>query len=94
MNEIRYHLKRLDAKRIAVTKLVDGEFEPPTYMMENSNCDCPGAVYHKTECKHLKVKKAWEKLGEGAYCFEVKKNGEIIPYKLKDLNADEEATES
>jgi len=30
------------------------DFDSPFYIIKNSQCSCPGCVYHKVRCKHLK----------------------------------------
>lgn len=87
--ETLYHIRRLDEKRVAVSKFEDGDLGQ-VYTIENSQCDCPGCLYHKTECKHLKILKVWKGLNEGPYNFSVNKKGIVTPHKLCDPNATEE----
>lgn len=83
MNEVDYFIKELDATRTAVAKFVDDTFEQ-VYVQENSNCQCPGAIYHKTQCKHLRIKKAWIELGKPIGYFTVNKKGEPTFHPNKD----------
>lgn len=85
--EIRYSIKRLDEKRVAVFKWVDDNLAQ-TYTIENEQCDCPGCLYHKTQCKHLKIRKHWIATDEpNFFNYEVTKKGLILAYRLQDPNA-------
>lgn len=90
--EVLYYIRALDDKRCAVSKFEEGDLIQ-TYVITNSNCDCPGAVYHKVECKHLRIKKTWEGLNRGAFAFEVKGN-KVHIHPLKDPNDGQEPKDS
>lgn len=45
-----------------VAKFVDGDFRV-SYTITHGTCDCPGCSYHRTQCKHLRLKRYWLSIG-------------------------------
>lgn len=77
-NYYEYRVKRLDAKRVAVSKWDStGDIEQ-VYTIEDHNCECPGAMYHRIQCKHLKIREAWLGMGEPYGFFTVNKKGVVL----------------
>ena len=67
----------LNDKAINISKFIDGDFKE-VYVVESTDCNCRGAIYHKTQCKHMRIKQAWDKLGRPSGFFNVDKAG--IPH--------------
>lgn len=68
-SEINYYIRALDKYRTYVSKEVDGDFENHYTQHNIANCDCIGSISHKTQCKHMKIRIAWENAGrpKGVY---------------------------
>lgn len=74
--EIEYFIKELDPKRTSVAKFINNDFAK-IYVQENSQCDCPGALYHKRQCRHMAIKTLWLKLNKPVGYFTINpKKGE------------------
>lgn len=79
VGENEYWIKALDATRTAIHK--DGEegANQKVFVQEgDADCNCPGAIYHRTQCKHMKIRIAWRALGQPLGYFTVPKNGDPI----------------
>jgi hypothetical protein len=49
---MEYFFKRCaDHTEIFKDDFADG----PLYVIKDKSCSCPGCVYHKVKCKHLKI---------------------------------------
>lgn len=77
MSEIEYYPKTLDAKRIAISKQTDGEFTESYVLESATECTCKGAIYHQTQCKHMKIRIAWESQGRPQGYYTVSKKGDL-----------------
>lgn len=84
--DIIYYVKPVtgDAHRVSIVKEVDGEYAD-NYMSNNiADCNCMGAIHHRTQCKHMLIRIAWENLGRptGKY-FTIGKDRIVRNHKIE-----------
>jgi hypothetical protein len=65
-----------NTKAFTISKFIDGDFKE-AYVTEPTECQCKGAIYHRTQCKHMRILIAWQQLGSPTGCyFTVNKKGD------------------
>lgn len=83
-SQTTYIVRELDEKRCSISKWEDGEYKQ-VYVTENSECQCPGAMYHRTQCRHMLIRAAWLRLNKPHGQFIVK-NGKVIFLPLEETS--------